>query len=73
MPSINDVNLRWRDGTLERMRSRFLERDGSRGVGCTTLLLVGDIVVGGADARYADLRERLQAAARETMLWILVS
>ena len=27
MPSINDVNLLWRDGTLERMRSRFLERD----------------------------------------------
>ena len=40
MPSISDVNLRWRDGTLERMRSRFLERDGARGVECTTLLLV---------------------------------
>jgi cytochrome c biogenesis protein CcdA len=35
------------------------------------LLLVGHIVSGGRlDARYADLRERLQAGARETMLWI---
>jgi len=35
-------------------------------------LLVGHIVFGGRlDARYADLRERLQAGARETMLWIL--
>ena len=35
------------------------------------LLLVGHIVFGGRlDARYADLRERLQAGARETMLWI---
>lgn len=24
MPSLNDVNLRWRDGTLERMRSHVL-------------------------------------------------
>ena len=36
------------------------------------LLLVGHMVFGGRlDARYADLRERLQAGARETMLWIL--
>ena len=35
------------------------------------LLLVGHIVFGRRlDARYADLRERLQAGARETMLWI---
>jgi len=35
------------------------------------LLLVGHIVFGSRlDARYADLRERLQAGARETMLWI---
>jgi cytochrome c biogenesis protein CcdA len=35
------------------------------------LLLVGHIVFGNRlDARYADLRERLQAGARETMLWI---
>jgi hypothetical protein len=35
------------------------------------LLLVGHIVFGSRlDAWYADLRERLQAAARETMLWI---
>ena len=35
------------------------------------LLLVGHIFFGGRlEARYADLRERLQAAARETMLWI---
>jgi cytochrome c biogenesis protein CcdA len=35
------------------------------------LLLVGHIVLGSRlDARYADLRERLQAGARETMLWI---
>jgi len=35
------------------------------------LLLVGHIVFGGRlDARYADLRERLQAGARDTMLWI---
>ena len=36
------------------------------------LLLVGHMVFGRRlDARYADLRERLQAGARETMLWIL--
>ncbi|MPZ17332.1 MAG: hypothetical protein GEV06_05395 [Luteitalea sp.] len=36
------------------------------------LLLVGHIVFGRQlDARYADLRERLQAGARETMLWIV--
>ncbi len=36
------------------------------------LLLVGHIVFGGRlDARYADLRERLQAGARGTMLWIV--
>ena len=35
------------------------------------LLLGGHIVFGRRlDARYADLRERLQAGARETMLWI---
>ena len=35
------------------------------------LLLVGTSCSGGRlDARYADLRERLQAGARETMLWI---
>ncbi len=35
------------------------------------LLLVGHIVFGRRlDARYADLKERLQAGARETMLWI---
>jgi cytochrome c biogenesis protein CcdA len=35
------------------------------------LLLVGHLVFGRQlDARYADLRERLQAGARETMLWI---
>jgi hypothetical protein len=35
------------------------------------LLLVGHIVFGKrVDARYANLRERLQAGARETMLWI---
>jgi cytochrome c biogenesis protein CcdA len=35
------------------------------------LLLVGHIIFGGRlDARYADLREQLQAGARETMLWI---
>ena len=35
------------------------------------LLLVGHIAVGRRlDARYARLRERLQAGARETMLWI---
>ncbi|MGH9203560.1 MAG: GAP family protein [Vicinamibacterales bacterium] len=35
------------------------------------LLLVGHIVFGRRlDARYADFRERLQAGARETMLWI---
>ena len=35
------------------------------------LLLVGHIVFGRRlDARYANLRERLQAGARETMLWI---
>jgi len=35
------------------------------------LLLVGHIVLGRRlDARYAELRERLQAGARETMLWI---
>ena len=35
------------------------------------VLLVGHIVFGRRlDARYADLRERLQAGARETMLWI---
>jgi cytochrome c biogenesis protein CcdA len=35
------------------------------------LLLVGHIVFGRRlDPRYADLRERLQAGARETMLWI---
>jgi cytochrome c biogenesis protein CcdA len=35
------------------------------------MLLVGHIVLGSRlDARYADLRERLQAGARETMLWI---
>ena len=35
------------------------------------LLLVGHIVFGKRlDARYADIRERLQAGARETMLWI---
>jgi cytochrome c biogenesis protein CcdA len=36
------------------------------------LLLVGHIAFGSRlDARYADLRERLQAGARETMLWIM--
>jgi cytochrome c biogenesis protein CcdA len=36
------------------------------------LLLVAHIVFGGRlDARYAALRARLQAGARETMLWIL--
>jgi len=36
------------------------------------LLLAGHIVFGRRlDARYARLRERLQAGARETMLWIL--
>jgi cytochrome c biogenesis protein CcdA len=35
------------------------------------LLLAGHVVFGRRlDARYADLRERLQAGARETMLWI---
>ena len=35
------------------------------------LFLVGHIVFGRRlDARYADLRERLQTGARETMLWI---
>jgi cytochrome c biogenesis protein CcdA len=35
------------------------------------LLLVGHIVFGKRlDARYADLRDRLQAGAHETMLWI---
>ena len=35
------------------------------------VLLVGHIVFGRRlDARYADLRERLQAGARETMPWI---
>jgi cytochrome c biogenesis protein CcdA len=35
------------------------------------LLLAGQIVFGTKlDARYAELRERLQAGARETMLWI---
>jgi cytochrome c biogenesis protein CcdA len=35
------------------------------------LLLVGHIVLGSRlDGRYANLRERLQAGARETMLWI---
>ena len=35
------------------------------------LLLVGHTVFGRRlDARYAELRERLQAGARETMLWI---
>jgi Sap, sulfolipid-1-addressing protein len=35
------------------------------------LLLAGHLVFGRRmDARYADLRERLQAGARETMLWI---
>ena len=35
------------------------------------LLLAGHIVFGTKlDARYAELRERLQAGARETMLWI---
>jgi cytochrome c biogenesis protein CcdA len=38
------------------------------------LLLVGQLVFGSRlDARYAAPRERLQAGARETMLWILVS
>ena len=36
------------------------------------LLLAGHAVFGRRlDARYADLRDRLQAGARETMLWIL--
>lgn len=36
------------------------------------LLLAGHIVFGSRlDERYADLRERLQAGARETMLWIV--
>jgi cytochrome c biogenesis protein CcdA len=36
------------------------------------LLLLGHIVCGKRlDARYVELRERLQAGARETMLWIL--
>jgi cytochrome c biogenesis protein CcdA len=36
------------------------------------LLLAGHIIFGKRmDARYADLRERLQAGARETMFWIL--
>ena len=36
------------------------------------LLLAGHLVFGRRlDARYADLRERLQAGARETMLWIV--
>jgi cytochrome c biogenesis protein CcdA len=35
------------------------------------LLLAGHVILGRRlDARYADLRERLQAGARETMLWI---
>lgn len=35
------------------------------------ILLVGHMVFGKRlDARYADLRERLQAGARETMVWI---
>jgi len=35
------------------------------------VLLAGHVVLGGRlNARYADLRERLQAGARETMLWI---
>lgn len=35
------------------------------------VLLVGHAVFGKRlDARYADLRERLQSGARETMLWI---
>ena len=35
------------------------------------VLLAGHVVFGGRlNARYADLRERLQAGARETMLWI---
>jgi hypothetical protein len=35
------------------------------------LLLVGHVVFGRRlEARYADLKERLQAGARETMLWI---
>jgi cytochrome c biogenesis protein CcdA len=38
------------------------------------LLLVGHIVFGRRlDARYTDLRERLQAGARDTMLWTLAS
>jgi cytochrome c biogenesis protein CcdA len=36
------------------------------------LLLVGHVALGRRlDARYVNLRERLQAGARETMLWIL--
>ena len=36
------------------------------------LLLAGHIIFGKRmDARYADLRKRSQAGARETMLWIL--
>ena len=36
------------------------------------LLLVGHIVFGKRlDARFADIRERLQAGARDTMLWII--
>jgi cytochrome c biogenesis protein CcdA len=34
------------------------------------LLLMGHVAFGRLDARYADLRERLQAGARETTLWI---
>jgi cytochrome c biogenesis protein CcdA len=35
------------------------------------LLLVGHLAFGGRlDARYADIRERLQAGARSTMLWV---
>ena len=35
------------------------------------LLLLGHLAFGRRlEARYADLRERLQAGARETMLWI---
>jgi cytochrome c biogenesis protein CcdA len=38
------------------------------------LLLMGHIVFGRRlDARYTDLRERLQAGARDTMLWTLAS
>jgi hypothetical protein len=56
--------------------SYFLSRDGAwaarSGLDRVHEGSRGHIVFGRRlDARYADLRERLQAGARETMLWIL--